>query len=42
MARVTARDPRFFAPFSIPLDERGAEFGPTLEELAREYLELAG
>ena len=42
MARVTARDPRFFAPFSIPLEERGPEFGPTLEELARDFLRITG
>jgi signal transduction histidine kinase len=40
MAQVTVRDPRFFAPFSIPRDERGAEFGPTLEGLAHDFLRI--
>ena len=38
MARVTARDPRFFAPFSIPLEERGPEFGPTLDNDLRDLI----
>ncbi len=40
MAQVTVRDPRFFAPFSIPNDERGAEFRPTLEGLAHDFLRI--
>lgn len=40
MARVTARDPRFFATFSIPEDERGAEFAPTLQGVARDFLRI--
>jgi signal transduction histidine kinase len=42
MARVTVRDPRFFAPFSIPPAERGEEFGPTLDELAADFLRITG
>ncbi|HEU4930017.1 MAG TPA: HAMP domain-containing protein, partial [Candidatus Krumholzibacteria bacterium] len=40
MAQVTVRDPRFFAPFSIPRDERGAEFVPTLEGIASDFLRI--
>ncbi len=40
MAQVTVRDPRFFAPFSIPRDERGAEFVPTLEGIAEDFLRI--
>jgi signal transduction histidine kinase len=40
MAQVTVRDPRFFAPFSIPPDERGAEFRPTLEGLGHDFLRI--
>jgi signal transduction histidine kinase len=40
MAQVTVRDPRFFAPFSIPPTERGAEFRPTLEGLCNDFLRI--
>lgn len=40
MAQVTVRDPRFFAPFSIPKEERGDEFGPTLDGLAHDFLRI--
>ncbi|HXV14489.1 MAG TPA: HAMP domain-containing sensor histidine kinase, partial [Candidatus Krumholzibacteria bacterium] len=40
MAQVTVRDPRFFAPFSIPREERGAEFVPTLEGIAADFLRI--
>jgi signal transduction histidine kinase len=40
MAQVTVRDPRFFAPFSIPPSERGAEFRPTLEGLCNDFLRI--
>jgi signal transduction histidine kinase len=40
MAQVTVRDPRFFAPFSIPRDDRGAEFIPTLEGIAGDFLRI--
>jgi hypothetical protein len=40
MAQVTVRDPRFFAPFSIPREERGAEFVPTLEGIAEDFLRI--
>ncbi len=40
MAQVTVRDPRFFAPFSIPREERGAEFVPTLEGIANDFLRI--
>ena len=40
MASVTARDPRFFATLSIPEDERGAEFAPTLEGVAGDFLRI--
>ncbi|HEX5131045.1 MAG TPA: hypothetical protein VFX92_01010, partial [Candidatus Krumholzibacteria bacterium] len=40
MTQVTVRDPRFFAPFSIPESERGAEFKPTLEGLGRDFLRI--
>lgn len=40
MARVTVRDPRFFAAFSIPETERGEEFAPTLEGLCRDFLRI--
>ena len=40
MAQVTVRDPRFFAPFSIPREERGAEFVPTLEGIASDFLRI--
>jgi hypothetical protein len=40
MAQVTVRDPRFFAPFSIPPAERGAEFRPTLEGLCNDFLRI--
>jgi signal transduction histidine kinase len=40
MARVTARDPRFFATFSIPEDERGDEFVPTLAGVSRDFLRI--
>ncbi|HEU4365069.1 MAG TPA: HAMP domain-containing sensor histidine kinase [Candidatus Krumholzibacteria bacterium] len=40
MAQVTVRDPRFFAPFSIPPAERGAEFRPTLEGLCGDFLRI--
>ena len=40
MAQVTVRDPRFFAPFSIPARERGAEFRPTLEGLCNDFLRI--
>jgi signal transduction histidine kinase len=40
MAQVTVRDPRFFAPFSIPREERGAEFIPTVEDLAEDFLRI--
>lgn len=40
MAQVTVRDPRFFAPFSIPRDERGAEFVPTLEGISGDFLRI--
>ena len=42
MAQVTAKDPRFFVTFSIPEDERGEEFGPTVEGVAREFLLITG
>src|SRR5678816_3467539 len=37
MAQVTVRDPRFFAPFSIPREERGAEFIPTVGGVASDF-----
>jgi signal transduction histidine kinase len=40
MASVTARDPRFFATFAIPEEERGAEFRPTLEGVALDFLRI--
>ncbi len=40
MAQVTVRDPRFFAPFSIPREERGAEFVPTLEGIGGDFLRI--
>jgi len=40
MVQVTVRDPRFFAPFSIPEEERGAEFAPTVEGLAGDFLRI--
>jgi signal transduction histidine kinase len=40
MSQVTVRDPRFFAPFSIPREERGAEFVPTLEGIAGDFLRI--
>ena len=40
MAQVTVRDPRFFAPFSIPPAERGAEFIPTVEGVATDFLRI--
>lgn len=42
MASVTARDPRFFATFAIPEDERGEEFGPTVEGVAHDFLRITG
>lgn len=39
-ARVTASDPRFFATFSVPQAERGAEFAPTLAGVARDFLAI--
>lgn len=39
-ARVTASDPRFFATFSVPPLERGPEFAPTLEGVARDFLAI--
>jgi len=39
-ARVISRDPRFFATFSIPMDERGAEFVPTLEQVSVDFLRI--
>ena len=40
MAQVTVRDPRFFAPFSIPAEERGAEFIPTVRGVASDFLRI--
>ena len=40
VAQVAVRDPRFFAPFSIPESERGAEFRPTLEGLCNDFLRI--
>ncbi|HKW13780.1 MAG TPA: HAMP domain-containing sensor histidine kinase [Candidatus Krumholzibacteria bacterium] len=40
MAQVTVRDPRFFAPFSIPREERGAEFIPTVGGVAEDFLRI--
>lgn len=40
MAQVTVRDPRFFAPFSIPPEERGAEFIPTVGGVASDFLRI--
>lgn len=40
MTRVTVRDPRFFATFSIPSSERGDEFSPTLAGIARDFLHI--
>ena len=40
MARVTVRDPRFFATFSIPQAERGPEFVPTLEGTSLDFLNI--
>ncbi|HEX6789705.1 MAG TPA: HAMP domain-containing sensor histidine kinase [Candidatus Krumholzibacteria bacterium] len=40
MAQVTVRDPRFFAPFSIPAEERGAEFIPTVGGVASDFLRI--
>jgi signal transduction histidine kinase len=40
MATVTARDPRFFATFAIPEAERGAEFAPTVEGVALDFLRI--
>jgi signal transduction histidine kinase len=39
-ARVTASDPRFFATFSVPDDERGAEFVRTMEYLSADFLQI--
>lgn len=39
-ARVTAGDPRFFATFSVPVEERGTDFAPTLELLASDFLAI--
>lgn len=40
MAWVTVRDPRFFATFSIPESERGAEFVPTLNGVSLDFLRI--
>ena len=40
MAHVTARDPRFFATLSIPEEERGPEFAPTLQGVAVDFLRI--
>jgi len=40
MSQVTVRDPRFFAPFSIPREERGAEFAPTVGGVAADFLRI--
>jgi len=40
MAQVTVRDPRFFAPFSIPAAERGTEFRPTVEGVAADFVRI--
>jgi signal transduction histidine kinase len=40
MAQVTVRDPRFFAPFSIPAAERGSEFRPTVEGVAADFVRI--
>jgi len=40
MARVTVRDPRFFATFSIPESERGEEFAPTLDGVSLDFLRI--
>jgi len=40
MAQVTVRDPRFFAPFSIPAQDRGAEFIPTVAGVASDFLRI--
>jgi signal transduction histidine kinase len=40
MAAVTARDPRFFATFAIPEEERGPEFAPTVEGVAIDFLRI--
>lgn len=37
-ASITANDPRFFATFSIPTEERGEEFEPTVEGVAKDFL----
>ena len=39
-ARITASDPRFFATFSVPAQERGREFAPTLAGVAQDFLAI--
>lgn len=39
-ARVTASDPRFFATFTVPVEERGPEFVTTMEHLGAEFLQI--
>jgi signal transduction histidine kinase len=40
MADIIARDPRFFATFAVPEEERGAEFTATIEAVADEFLHI--
>ncbi len=39
-AEVTARDPRFFATFSVPHADRGEQFAQTLQGVAEDFLEV--
>lgn len=40
MADVIARDPRFFATFAVPEEERGEEFAATIEAVAEDFLHI--
>lgn len=40
MARVVADDPRFFVTFSIPEEERGEEFEPTVRGVLHDFLRI--
>jgi signal transduction histidine kinase len=42
MAFVISRDPKFFAMFSVPPEERGADFTRTLRGLAVDFHRVAG
>lgn len=39
-ARVTARDPRFFATLTVPEEERNEDFTRTLEGVSRDFLRI--